>query len=151
MESPPGVCALAGSETILEVREGEPLTVECALRIEQRAEWRLSGAAPPADMSPAEERPVGAGAGAGAGGMVARLRAASARPHHAGLYTCSDDGSGAAVRVRVLPARSARPAEHAQPARTGTARRRTVTSSAQCAQLPPSSLYSSVLLCSLFS
>lgn len=82
--------------------EGEPLTVECSLRVEQRTEWRVDGAAPAPDMRAAGELPLGAGR------LLARLHSAAARLQHAGLYSCHRDA--AAVRVLVLP----------QPAHAGT-------------------------------
>lgn len=82
----------------MRVTEGEPLTVECALRVEERAQWRRDGGALPADMRPAGEAP----AVASRGGLAARLHAAAARAHHAGLYTCAPGSR--AVRVLVLPA-----------------------------------------------
>ncbi|XP_026746065.1 uncharacterized protein LOC113507404 [Trichoplusia ni] len=95
------------AERRLTVDEGAPLTVECALRVEERAEWRLDGAPPPPDMRPAGEA-------AGAGRLTARLRAPAARPQHAGVYTCARQP---AQRIRVLV--RAAPAPAAQP---GTAR-----------------------------
>lgn len=89
--------ACAGADVTVD--EGAPLTVECALRVEERAEWRLDGAPPPADLRPAGEA-------AAAGRLTARLHAAAARPAHAGVYTCA---RAPAQRVRVA-VRAAPPA-----------------------------------------
>ncbi|CAH2041905.1 unnamed protein product, partial [Iphiclides podalirius] len=68
-------CADAGEEEArVSVAEGAPLEVECRLRPEQAVQWRLDGAAPPADLRPAAEAP------AADGRLVARLRAPHARP-----------------------------------------------------------------------
>lgn len=80
------------------VEEGAPLTVECALRVEERAEWRKDGGAVPSDMRPAGEA-------AAAGKLTARLTAAAARAAHAGEYRCARQAS-ARVRVHVRPASS---------------------------------------------
>lgn len=79
------------------VVEGAPLTVECEVRVEQRAEWRLEGRAPPKDMRASEAPRKG-------GGLTARLSAAAARPHHAGVYACSRAGDAPLVRVQLQPA-----------------------------------------------
>lgn len=76
--------------------EGAPLTVECDLRVEQRAHWRLEGRPPPADMRASETRRGGA--------LAARLEAPAARAHHAGMYECSLAADGPRVRVRLQPA-----------------------------------------------
>ncbi|XP_075981611.1 immunoglobulin domain-containing protein Bsg [Anticarsia gemmatalis] len=95
------------------VDEGQPLTVECALRVEEPADWRLDGGAVPADLRPAGES-------AAAGRLTARLHAAAARAQHAGEYSC---GRRPAQRVRVL-VRAARRQQEPTP---GTAAcRRTV-------------------------
>jgi hypothetical protein len=64
-----------GKEAVVSVAAGGPLTVECALRVEARADWRLNGSAVPADMVPGGER-------AADGRLTARLLLASA------LYPC---------------------------------------------------------------
>ncbi|CAG9564388.1 unnamed protein product [Danaus chrysippus] len=87
--------AAAGEERRVTVTAGAPLTVECRLRPEQRAEWRRDGAAPPPDLRAAPEAAAGAG-------LAARLQAPAARAHHAGLYTCSRERDHR-VRVVVLP------------------------------------------------
>lgn len=87
---------MACADADVTVEEGAPLTVECALRVEERAEWRLDGAAPPADLRPAGES-------AAAGRLTARLHAAAARAPHAGEYTCARV-PGQRVRVHVRPA-----------------------------------------------
>lgn len=76
------------------VAEGAPLSVECSLRVEQRAEWRLDGGGVPGDMR--------AGEAARGARLAARLHAPAARAHHAGLYRCAPDAPP--VRVRLLPA-----------------------------------------------
>lgn len=105
-------------ESRVSVSEGAPLELECRLRPEQRAQWRLEGAPLPADLRAAAEAP------APDGRLAARLHAAAARAHHAGLYTCSADGRrGPRVRVVVLP-----PPDEAGavPAAAGTAAARAV-------------------------
>lgn len=107
----------SAAETSLVARAGAPLTVECPLRVEQRAEWRLNGSAPPADMQPAPEQ------AAGEGRLLARLHAPNARAHHQGVYTCSRAPDARKVRVTFAAAPlQAAPASPApvQPARTGT-------------------------------
>ncbi|CAH2089053.1 unnamed protein product [Euphydryas editha] len=84
-------------ESRVTVAVGAPLTVECRLRPEQPPEWRRDGAAPPPDLQAAPEAP------ASDARLAARLRAPAARPHHAGLYTCSRERDHR-VRVVVLPA-----------------------------------------------
>lgn len=96
---------MACADADVTVEEGAPLTVECALRVEERAEWRLDGAAPPADLRPAGEA-------AAAGRLTARLHAAAARAQHAGVYTCARQ-PGQRVRVHVRAAPRASPAPHA--------------------------------------
>nr|XP_032519832.1 hemicentin-1-like [Danaus plexippus plexippus] len=93
--------AAAGEESRVTVTAGAPLTVECRLRPEQRAEWRRDGATPPPDLRAAPEAAAGSG-------LAARLQAPAARDHHAGLYTCSRERDHR-VRVVVLPAESAAP------------------------------------------
>lgn len=85
--------------------EGAPLSVECELRVEQRAEWRLEDRAPPQDMRASETPRKG-------GGLTARLATAAARPHHAGVYVCSRAADAPRVRVQLQPAGTRR-----QPAR----------------------------------
>ncbi|XP_050352191.1 uncharacterized protein LOC126774698 [Nymphalis io] len=91
------VSSVAGEESRVTVAAGAPLTVECRLRPEQRAEWRRDGGAPPPDLRAAPEAP------APDARLAARLRAPAARAHHAGLYTCSRERDHR-VRVVVLPA-----------------------------------------------
>lgn len=79
------------------VVEGAPLLVECELRVELRAEWRLGEHSPPADMRPSEAPRPG-------GGLTARLQTAAARPHHAGVYACSRAADAPRVRVQLQPA-----------------------------------------------
>lgn len=88
------VCAEGGSERTQLAVEGAPLVVECELRAEQPAEWRLSERTPPSDMRKSSEvmRP--------GGGVTARLTAAAAHKHHVGVYTC--ELAPDAPRVRVL-------------------------------------------------
>ncbi|XP_069361663.1 uncharacterized protein Bsg [Maniola hyperantus] len=85
-------------ESRVTVALGAPLTVECRLRAEQRAEWQRDGAAPPPDMRAAPEA-----AAAPDARLAARLRAPHARAYHAGTYTCAADRRHR-VRVVVLPA-----------------------------------------------
>lgn len=90
-------CADAGDEALVAVDEGAPLTVECALRVEERAEWRLDGGAVPADLRPAGELTAGSR-------LTARLQAPAARPQHAGTYTCARvPAQRVLVRVRPAP------------------------------------------------
>ncbi|XP_026325285.1 uncharacterized protein LOC113234203 [Hyposmocoma kahamanoa] len=92
-----------GGERTQTAVEGAPLAVECELRVEQRAEWRLEGRAPPPDMRASEAPSPG-------GGLTARLAADAARPHHAGQYACSRAPDAPRVRVRLLPAGTPPPA-----------------------------------------
>lgn len=84
-------------ETVVRVSAGAPLTVECRLRPEQRAQWQRDGGALPPEMRPVPEAP------APDGRLTARLRAAAARAHLAGTYTCTPERDQR-VRVLVQPA-----------------------------------------------
>ncbi|XP_052743933.1 neuroplastin [Bicyclus anynana] len=96
--------AEAGEESLVTVAQGAPLTVECRLRAEQRADWQRDGAAPPPDLRAAPESPAAPDAR-----LAARLRTPHAAAHHAGLYTCAGDRRHR-VRVVVLPAPGTEPA-----------------------------------------
>ncbi|XP_053614482.1 basigin [Plodia interpunctella] len=83
------------TERSVVVEAGAPLVVECELRVEQLAEWRLEGRVPPADLRPAAE------SAPADGWLTARLRAPAARPAHAGVYTCAPPDAPLRHRVRV--------------------------------------------------
>ncbi|KAI8420569.1 hypothetical protein MSG28_009025, partial [Choristoneura fumiferana] len=88
----------AAGEVVVRVRSGAPLQLECALRVEQRAEWRREDGRPlPPELRPAGEAPVAAPARQG---LRARLRAPAAAPHMAGVYACAAGPD--AQRLRLL-------------------------------------------------
>lgn len=76
------------------VEEGAPLTVQCAVRVEEAPRWRWEGGALPADLAPAPEAADG-------DRLRARLHAARARLAHQGLYQCGHR-PGQRVQVTVL-------------------------------------------------